>query len=49
MAYSAAIQSALKLPVTARTVKNILRNTGNIKHAKFKSKPRLENVILQQD
>lgn len=41
-AHSAAIKSTLKLPVTARTVRNILSNTENIKYAKFKSKPRLE-------
>ena len=41
-AHSAAIKSALKLPVTARTVRNILSITENIKYAKFKSKPRLE-------
>ena len=38
----AAIKSALKRPVTAITVRNILSDTENIKYAKFKSKPRLE-------
>ena len=41
-AHSAAKKSALKLPVTARTIRNILSNTENIKYAKFKRKPRFE-------